>query len=350
MTGCGSLSEPRSFSTWRTRLSFLNDAGPRRRPSSHHQDLFEIGQLRQVGLGADAHGAIDRNDDRQHDVGHGRERRVGLRDRDHHRALLARDGDGLQQAPHPADVRDRQDDVAPAHRRRRDQLQVGVEVGAAAHAQAGEARLGVARHEHRHVADAVAIDAARPGDARRGALEIFRNHVTLEVGKRIDRVFQDLVRHRLHVVAALDRAVQARLADRQRVRQSQLELAQAGIAERPAEAGDRRRADAGSPGQRIDVGAQREFRIVEHGRGDLPLRLREGGRAFAHRDQQVADRGAREAERGVRTMQALAALREKVRIAPVTRYASSTVKTTRHLSKVVHGCEMPNPIRPPTCV
>ena len=25
MTGCGSVSEPRSFSTWRTRLSFLND-------------------------------------------------------------------------------------------------------------------------------------------------------------------------------------------------------------------------------------------------------------------------------------------------------------------------------------
>src|SRR5436190_14010116 len=44
---------------------------------------------------------------------------------------------------------DREDDVAPRHRRRRDQLQVRVEVGAAAHAEAGETRLGVARHEHR---------------------------------------------------------------------------------------------------------------------------------------------------------------------------------------------------------
>ena len=40
---------------------------------------------------------------------------------------------------------------------------------------------------------------------------------------------------------------------------------------------------------------------------------------------------------------------KNVRIAPVTRYSSSTVNRARHLSNVVHGCEMPQPTRSPTC-
>jgi len=41
------------------------------------------------------------------------------------------------------------------------------------------------------------------------------------------------------------------------------------------------------------------------------------------------------------------ASQKKVWIASITRYSSSTTGMTRHLSKVVHGCEMPRQIRSP---
>ena len=68
----------------------------------------------------------------------------------------------------------------------------------------------------------------------------------------------------------------------------QLEFAQARKTQGAAEADDRRRADLGPARQRIDIGAQREFRIVEHRRGDLLLRLGQRGGALAHRER--ADR------------------------------------------------------------
>ena len=154
------------------------------------------------------------------------------------------------------------------------ELQVGVEVRARGDAEPREARLRVARHEHRDVADAVAVDAPRLGDARRRAFEFLRHDVLLEIRERVDRALQHLVRHRLHVVAGHDRAVQRRLPDRKALRQAQLELAQAGTTQRATEAGDGRRAHLGPARQRVDIGVQRELRILEHRRGHLLVRQR----------------------------------------------------------------------------
>ena len=97
--GCVSVSEPRSFSTWRTRFNWRNAAGTAAQADAHHQDL-EVGDLREIGLGADAHREVDRHDDRHDDVGQPGQRRARLRDRDDHRALLLRHLDRVQQAAH----------------------------------------------------------------------------------------------------------------------------------------------------------------------------------------------------------------------------------------------------------
>ena len=169
-----------------------------------------------------------------------------------------------------------------------------------------------------------------------------------EVGERADGALQHLVRHRLHVVAGDHGAVQRRLANRQVLREAQLEFAQARASQRAAKPGDRRRTDSGAARQRIDVGEQHGLWVFEHGRGDLTVGGRQRRGTLAHGHEQVAGGGAR----GLAWLGHGIGFRrgqKKVRIAPVTRYSSSTVKSTRHLSKVVHGCEMPVPTRSPTC-
>ena len=67
--------------------------------------------------------------------------------------------------------------------------------------------------------------------------------------------------------------MQRRRPDGKRLRQVELEFAQARKTQGPAEADNRRRADLGPARQRVDIGAQRELRIVEHRCGNLLLRL-----------------------------------------------------------------------------
>jgi hypothetical protein len=78
---------------------------------------------------------------------------------------------------------------------------MGVEIEIRDKAEPGKARLRVARHEHRRVADRVAIDSPRFRDPRDGALDIVRKDVLLEVGERARCALQYLMRYRLHVVA-----------------------------------------------------------------------------------------------------------------------------------------------------
>ena len=49
-------------------LELAERGRPAAQSDAHHQDL-EIGELREISLGAHAHRMVDRNDDRQHDVG-----------------------------------------------------------------------------------------------------------------------------------------------------------------------------------------------------------------------------------------------------------------------------------------
>ena len=165
-----------------------------------------------------------------------------------------------------------------------------VEVEVRHEAEPGEARLRVARHEHRRVADGVAIDPPRFRDPRDRALDIVGRDVLLEIGERARRALQDFVRDGLHVVAGQDRAVQRRCPDGKALREMQLEFAQTRETQCTAEADDRRRAHLRAAGERVDVAAQREIRIGEHGRRDLLLSVRQRSRALADREQEVAHR------------------------------------------------------------
>ena len=205
-TGCDSLSEPRSFSTCRTRLQLRGTRRPAAQPDAHHQDL-EIRELRQIGLGADAH---RRDRPARRPAARCRPARraaFGLRDGDDHRALFLRHLDRVEQAAHAADVARSPAPRPLRHRGGRDQLQVRVEVRARRDAEPREARLRVARHEHRR--------RCRRRSSRRGAPRRCRvaarsrssgDDVPLEIGQRADRALQDLVRDRLHVVAGRARA------------------------------------------------------------------------------------------------------------------------------------------------
>ena len=110
----------------------------------------------------------------------------------------------------------------------------------------------------------------------------------LEVGQRARCALEHLVHDGLHVVAGNDRPMQRRRSDGKALRQMQLEFAQARETQGSTEADDRRRADLRPARQRVDVGAQREIRIREHDRGDLPLPLRERLGTLAHREQEIA--------------------------------------------------------------
>ena len=315
-TGWVSFSEPRSLQHLAHALELPKRRGAAAQADAHHQDL-EVGHLREIRLGADAHrGSTGTTTGSTMSAIVG-QRRSGCVIA----TIIAPCSRATSTALSRLRIRPTYEIASTTsravHRGGRDQLQVRVEVRARRDAEPREARLGVARHEHRHVADAVAVDAPRPGDPRDGALELPRGTMCRSrFASALTAPCRTLCVDRLHVVAGRDRAVQRRLPDRQVLRQPQLELAQARAAQRAAEARDRRRAHAGAAREHVDVGAQREFRVLEHRGGDLPLRLRQRCGTFAHRGDEVARRGA-QARRGRVVM--ARPCQKKVRIAPVTR-------------------------------
>ncbi len=184
---------------------------------------------------------------RQQDVACGRPAACRAASAHHRRALRARDVDRVQQRRHAADVRDRDHHAVrrPAWPPR--PAAGGSRTSVGRQAEPEQARLQVRRHEARGDADAIAVDVRARRRSRSPRPRARRCRAACARRPPMAAALRVILATTSSALSLdVDAAVQRRAADRQLLRQRELELAQAGEAEVAAGAHDRRHRAAGA--------------------------------------------------------------------------------------------------------
>jgi hypothetical protein len=149
-----------------------------------------------------------------------------------------------------------------------------VGIGHGRHAGTEELVLRIRRHDAGG-AMAVELDLAGTRQDVERLLHRFGVQVVAQVQQRVDGAAADLVHQVRRQVVLRRLVVQAGQGERQALRQLELELVPAVIAQGAAEPHHGRLGHLRALGQRGDIGAHGAGRVVEHGQRDLALRFGE---------------------------------------------------------------------------